>query len=275
MKKPYGYLTTGEFAKLCNVKKQTLFHYDQIGILKPEIIGENGYRYYSYVQLDTFNSISMLKALDMPLSDIKNHLDNRTAEDFLSLLKKQEKIVDEKISELQWLKKFISERINITEEGISAEYGRIFLETRPREHYIITEYGGGIDDNLIYEAVAEHFAYCHEHDMYSPYAMGGLIDIESGIMGEIYDYSHFYTRITPDDFTESFSITTFPPRTYISCYSATPYEKVLPLIHRLIDYADRHNFKTGRHIFEDTMLDEMSAFGYDNYTIKLSLPIIE
>ena len=43
-KKPKGYLTTGEFAKLCGVKKQTLFHYDQIGILKPELSGENGYR---------------------------------------------------------------------------------------------------------------------------------------------------------------------------------------------------------------------------------------
>ncbi len=35
-KKPEGYFTTGEFAKLCKVKKQTLFHYDHIGILKPE-----------------------------------------------------------------------------------------------------------------------------------------------------------------------------------------------------------------------------------------------
>lgn len=27
------YFTTGEFAKLCHVKKQTLFHYDEIGLL--------------------------------------------------------------------------------------------------------------------------------------------------------------------------------------------------------------------------------------------------
>ena len=29
-------LTTGEFAKICNVKKHTLFHYDDIGLLKPD-----------------------------------------------------------------------------------------------------------------------------------------------------------------------------------------------------------------------------------------------
>ncbi len=38
--------TTGEFSKLCGVKKQTLFHYDQIDILKPEYRNEKGYRYY-------------------------------------------------------------------------------------------------------------------------------------------------------------------------------------------------------------------------------------
>ncbi len=27
------YFTTDEFAKLCHVKKQTLFHYDEIGLL--------------------------------------------------------------------------------------------------------------------------------------------------------------------------------------------------------------------------------------------------
>ena len=32
MKNSKNYFTTGEFAKICGVKKQTLFHYDDIGI---------------------------------------------------------------------------------------------------------------------------------------------------------------------------------------------------------------------------------------------------
>ena len=67
---PAGYFTTGEFAKLCGVKKQTLFHYDQIGILKPEITTSNGYRYYSVLQFDTYITIAMLKELDIPLANI-------------------------------------------------------------------------------------------------------------------------------------------------------------------------------------------------------------
>ena len=48
------YFTTGEFAKLWGVKKQTLFHYDEIGIFKPAIKKPNGYRYYSYQQFEVF-----------------------------------------------------------------------------------------------------------------------------------------------------------------------------------------------------------------------------
>ena len=38
---------TSSFAALCGVKKDTLLHYDHIGLLQPHSIGENGYRYYA------------------------------------------------------------------------------------------------------------------------------------------------------------------------------------------------------------------------------------
>ncbi|MBQ3520331.1 MAG: MerR family transcriptional regulator, partial [Firmicutes bacterium] len=154
------YFTTGEFAKLCGVKKQTLFHYDQIGILKPEIIGSNGYRYYSYLQLDTYNTIAMLKELDMPLSKIKEYLNSRTPEAFIELLNEQKKLAEEKIAELKWLNRFIEGRIGVTKEGMAASHGAINIETRPEEYYIITEYSGSNEDRDIYEALAEHIAYC-------------------------------------------------------------------------------------------------------------------
>ena len=46
------YFSTGEFAKLCKVHKKTLFHYDEIGLFKPEKVMDNGYRYYSIYQLE-------------------------------------------------------------------------------------------------------------------------------------------------------------------------------------------------------------------------------
>ena len=62
------YFKTAEFAALCGVKKDTLLHYDHIGLLKPQWVGENGYRYYSARQLATYDLISALRRLDTPLA---------------------------------------------------------------------------------------------------------------------------------------------------------------------------------------------------------------
>lgn len=272
-KKPSGYLTTGEFAKLCNVKKQTIFHYDNIGILKPELNGENGYRYYSYLQLETFYAISMLKELDMPLAEIKNYLNGKTPHNFLRLLNNQTKLVDEKISELIWLRKFIKDRISITEEAIGAVHGKIHLESRPEEYYIITEYNGDGEDPDIYSAMAEHISYCHRNQIYSPYAIGGLIDTEDGPWTSHYNYSHLYTQIEPEDADQSVNVTTIPPRTYLTSYSTKGYDPVFSLLNNMLEYAGEHHYSTGKYFFEDTLLDDMSMNGFENYTLKLSIPV--
>lgn len=83
------YFTTGEFAKLCNVKKQTLIHYDEIGLLTPDIKNDKGYRYYSYQQFEVFSVISLLKEFNMPLKEIKWFLTNRSPLELIELFKEK------------------------------------------------------------------------------------------------------------------------------------------------------------------------------------------
>ena len=273
-KKPRGYFTTGEFAKLCGVKKQTLFHYDHIGILKPEITGSNGYRYYSYLQFDTYNTIAMLKALDIPLSDIKGFLNEKTPDSFLSLLDRHDRLIDEKISQLQWLKTFIRGRIKITEEGMTAQPDKILLEHRPTEYYIITEYSGRSDTIDEYQAWADHLAYCHQNHIYSPYITGGIIAVDGGFTPENYRYSHLYTKIEPNDITHSVNVTVIPPQTYAIAYSTKGFDPVPSLFSSLLEFARNNGYTPGRWFYEDILLDDMSKFGSDNYTLKIALPII-
>lgn len=272
--KKRGYFTTGEFAKLCNVKKQTLFHYDDIGILKPEILADNGYRYYSYLQLDTFNAIAMLKELDLPLSEIKKYLNTRTPESFLELLHEQSKIVDEKIAELQWLKNFINGRISITEEGINAVPGEIMIETAEEEYFITTEYKGALNDRDLYTAFSEHITYCHQHQIYSPYSFGGMVKLDQDFSSGEYNYSHIYTQVDPDDIELSPEIMMTPPRTYLYAYSTNGYDNITDIFYDLIEYADKHNYKLGNYFYEDILLDDMSKFSVDQYTVRISVEVI-
>lgn len=57
------YFTTGEFARICNVPKHVLFHYDEIGLFKPSIVKENQYRYYSIISMILLLLLLFLKVL--------------------------------------------------------------------------------------------------------------------------------------------------------------------------------------------------------------------
>ena len=76
-------LSTGEFARMCNVSKELLIHYDKLGLLKPKVIGKNGYRYYSLKQLYLMDAIRFFLDTGMSMKEVKTYLDNRTTDLFL------------------------------------------------------------------------------------------------------------------------------------------------------------------------------------------------
>lgn len=60
-----------EFSRLCQVTVKTLRHYEKIGLLTPAQVDEwTGYRYYSVGQMQTLNSIRVLKDIGFSLEEI-------------------------------------------------------------------------------------------------------------------------------------------------------------------------------------------------------------
>ena len=62
-RKNYLY-SSGEFAKLTGVNKRTLHYYNEIGLFRPEIIGENGYHYYTCFQFTELELILTLRKIE-------------------------------------------------------------------------------------------------------------------------------------------------------------------------------------------------------------------
>lgn len=67
-------LTIGEFSQLGRVSPRMLRHYDELDLLRPKAVGENGYRYYRQEQLGTLVRIRLLKDYGFPLSEIRDLL---------------------------------------------------------------------------------------------------------------------------------------------------------------------------------------------------------
>ena len=63
-------LTIGDFSRLSRVTPRMLRHYDALGLLRPEAVGDNGYRYYRQDQLSDLVRIRWLKDYGFSLGEI-------------------------------------------------------------------------------------------------------------------------------------------------------------------------------------------------------------
>ncbi|MBR5229538.1 MAG: MerR family transcriptional regulator [Firmicutes bacterium] len=274
MKKNKKYFTTGEFARIFGIKKQTLFHYDQCGIFRPDVTGENGYRYYSFAQLETFAVLSMLRELDVSIAEIKEHMDRRSPESLISLLESKQSQVDSKIAYLQWSKKYIETKLRTTREGISAPIGRIIFENAPDKLMVTTDYKGPDDEKHIMEAVGDHFSFCHSLGLYSAYPIGAIIHASS-VTDNGYKYARFYTVVNSDELQQA-GVTEAVHGSggnYLAIYDNQGYTNIHSCCLKLLEYGRSHNLKLGDHFYEDVILDDLSTDGYYNYLVKVSVRV--
>ena len=75
--------------------------YDEIGLLKPAAVRENGYRYYTYQQSSTLETILMLRELQVSIREIQEFLKNRSAASLEMLLIEKGRELDHTITHLK------------------------------------------------------------------------------------------------------------------------------------------------------------------------------
>ena len=121
----------GDFSNLVNISVRTLRYYDEIGLLKPEIVDKfTSYRYYTDDNVVEAQFITLLKEVGFTLQEIidykkfLNNFDNNEDGTSQFLLRKQEQISEEmerlqeqydKITVLR--KKFKGKVLTLMKEG--------------------------------------------------------------------------------------------------------------------------------------------------------------
>lgn len=94
-------LTIGEFSRTCFVTKKTLRHYDEIGLLRPAHVAENGYRYYTVDQLRTMRLISRLKTYGLSLPEIAAYLANPDDTLLVEKLAEKQLVIQNELSDAE------------------------------------------------------------------------------------------------------------------------------------------------------------------------------
>ncbi len=102
--------TVKQLSSLAGVTPRTLHHYDQIGLLKPSKIGDNGYRYYGEQAALQLQQILFYRELGLPLLDIKKIMGRRDF-DVLAALESHKVEISRRIKRLEQLVGTVDETI--------------------------------------------------------------------------------------------------------------------------------------------------------------------
>lgn len=118
--------TTGDFAKRANVSVRTIRYYDDKGLLKPSIIKESGYRFYTDSDFAKLQRIIVLKRLGFSLEDISDITSNDRDAGFIKdSFDLQLKLIRDKMAELKQIEQTIQEASLVVSDETEPDWNKI------------------------------------------------------------------------------------------------------------------------------------------------------
>lgn len=265
-----AYLTTGEFAKLAEVSKHTLFHYDKIGLLSPEIrTSENQYRYYSISQLELLEIITLLKELGMPLTEIKSYLNNRTPSLFIDLLTKEQVCIREKIQTMQRMEHWIQEKLKLLNQLSTTSLNIISVEYL-EEKYMLTTPVHSMQEKAIAETIQHLFLHAKKHHLQSPYGVGGVRDLSSFDLS-IEKYTYFYLLL--DYAVKEIPLEARSSGRYLCAFHCGSYDTLNNTYEKMLQYASENTLQLTGLFYEDVLIDTLTVKNEEDYILKICAPI--
>lgn len=264
------YFTTSEFAKVCGVTKHTLFHYDDIGILKPEIVKENGYRYYSYKQFYTFDIIAVLKGTGTSLNEIKNYIKDQNTAHFLTMLKqKQQQLVEEQ-RKLERMQRLLQGAIDNTDRALHVNYGEPWVEACEEEFFLAVKLSKENGEKDHVRKIYRIFDYCDEHNIEYDFPIGSIIcktNLEEGI----YDPDYYCNKIGYKHNTDLLYIK--PKGKYVIMIHKGSYESLPASYEKLKSYITANHMTITGNAYEYELLSYLAVGDPEKYVIQISIQI--
>ena len=144
------FYTVGEVAKLFNVSADTLRFYDRENIIKPWLVGENGYRYYSKAQFEMLSTIFLLAGVKTPLSEIKKIIHRKDTHLIEKELENCLLRIDRQIGELNQMKQSLELLASTIKDGCT---GDEITEVRIPEIYMLLKEFSETDELDINEII--------------------------------------------------------------------------------------------------------------------------
>ena len=254
----------GEVAKMFHISMGTLRHYEQYGLLKPERTdSKTGYRYYSVRQLETVNTIRYLRALDMPLAQIAEFLQNRDTHVIEEKLVKQKQIIQQKQRELERISRKIDHRLEQLREATSAELDTITMVNTPPSRIVLIRDLLKLETYLDLEYSIRRMEAGQKESLAFLGKVGVGISQESLEQGRFENYELAFLLLDEEDVYEG-TVEKFPVLSCVMVRFRGSHKEAAAYYEKLLRYIDEHELRVTGFSREITLID----YGFTNDTEK-------
>lgn len=262
-------LTVSQFAKLHNVNKRTLHYYDEIGIFSPDYKGDNGYRYYDYMQGVDFEYIKMLKELNMGLDEIKKYIDNPNEEDFKKIAEVKIKEIDQEIMTLNRRREVLEDKLNkLNKCDEVRKKNNIKVVECEEEKFFYTPFKFE-DDDL--KQLISHIKDVWTVDEYCK-GIGSFVSVEKIQRGEFEEYDGLFIEMLDD--IDSKNTIIKPKGKYICAYHMGDWDTLPDFYDEIVKYAEENNLTLVGYSFEIGMND-FAISDMEDYITQIMIRVEE
>ena len=259
-------LSIKEFSEFSKVKQSVLRYYDEIGLFSPVKRGENGYRYYSPHQLVSLKHINVLTNLKAALKDISAVSQNRTPENVLDLLMKQEMEFDKEMRKLQQAYSIVHVFRDLMQDALSADEIKIVERDIIATPLIMGPRNTFVENQLFYKPFIHFCQKAKENRINLNYPVGGYFDDMDTFLKTPAQPNHFFSLDPAGDDEKSAG-------RYIIGYARGYYGKMGDLPERLSAYVKEHALTPKGPVYVMYVLDELSTSDPSQYLARVSIAV--
>ncbi|EGP4932901.1 MerR family transcriptional regulator [Enterococcus faecium] len=236
-----------EVSQMYSITSHTLRYYEKIGLLSPKY-AENGYRQYTYEDLERLNTIRDLRFFNLSLEEIRNYLDQKNKALTKEMLQFEIVNVREQINVLKEKEHFLNERLELIELAEKKKTLTVEIVTHPPRQIILSRQTDTTGKNLYLELKKLHKLFEKNLHANNQNVFGTRMTPN----GDGFRHQVFYCLDGEQALEHS---TTLLAGDYLTiCYSGTYKNRDLAL-KLLKNYLEEHQLKSIGPFYEFYLLD--------------------
>ncbi len=269
-------LTISEMSHYAGLSRRTLIYYDQIDLFKPQSIGVNGYRYYSFEQCMELDVILMLRALDMPLQTIREFIKNRNPASTQKELMMRRDDVRKKIMDLQELERTFDRYIQRYEKVQEIDFDTITIDHYDEAYFIVSEEIDGDDPESAYQVYTRFYPLIDYKDAFSGYPIGFLSEGTTLNEQNFHEAPYRALILIPQDRLYLYPknmIITRPAGEYVSGFVTEGDTQITTFTARIKSYLTKNQLKIDGDIWELLWQDQIFTNQKELEIFEVMIPV--